>query len=288
MTGRALAVVAELGADLQPAGWRLTERAGHRPPPGPQPARPGPRHARGAGAGLHRHVQGPGRRTVDAGRDRRAAARRQGARRLRRPPRAGPGAGRGADRPRRRPTPPAAGRGPAGRPGRRARADRGAGGRRCRPRPASAGTARSHPPEASQALGWVLDAITDGGRRAVGALLRRRHAARPAPRRRRARALGRPRPSSRPATTTSSAAALEAGRDRRARRRAVDRPGHATRPTARSPRRCCAGWRCSASTRTQVGDRLVLTPACGLAGATPAWARTALDLVRRAAAQVDG
>jgi methionine synthase II (cobalamin-independent) len=38
----------------------------------------------------------------------------------------------------------------------------------------------------------------------------------------------------------------------------------------------------------QVGDHLVLTPACGLAGASSAWARTALDLVRRSAAQVDG
>jgi methionine synthase II (cobalamin-independent) len=38
----------------------------------------------------------------------------------------------------------------------------------------------------------------------------------------------------------------------------------------------------------QVGDRLVLTPACGLAGATPAWTRTALDLARRAATQVGG
>jgi methionine synthase II (cobalamin-independent) len=32
-----------------------------------------------------------------------------------------------------------------------------------------------------------------------------------------------------------------------------------------------------------LGDRLVLTPACGLAGASPAWARTALTLVRDAA-----
>src|SRR4051794_13629176 len=38
----------------------------------------------------------------------------------------------------------------------------------------------------------------------------------------------------------------------------------------------------------QVGGHLVLTPACGLAGASSAWARTALDLVRRSAAQVDG
>jgi hypothetical protein len=33
----------------------------------------------------------------------------------------------------------------------------------------------------------------------------------------------------------------------------------------------------------QLGDRLVLTPACGLAGATPDWARTALELVHKAA-----
>ena len=36
----------------------------------------------------------------------------------------------------------------------------------------------------------------------------------------------------------------------------------------------------------RVGDRLVLTPACGLAGASLAWARTALDLVRKAAANL--
>lgn len=34
------------------------------------------------------------------------------------------------------------------------------------------------------------------------------------------------------------------------------------------------------------GDRLVLTPACGLAGATPAWARQALQLCRKVAANV--
>jgi methionine synthase II (cobalamin-independent) len=33
-------------------------------------------------------------------------------------------------------------------------------------------------------------------------------------------------------------------------------------------------------------DRLVLTPGCGLAGATPGWARTALELVRAAAGRV--
>ena len=45
-------VIAGLGADLQPAGWRLTDAVGDRPPPGPVAARPGPRRARGAGAGL--------------------------------------------------------------------------------------------------------------------------------------------------------------------------------------------------------------------------------------------
>jgi methionine synthase II (cobalamin-independent) len=36
----------------------------------------------------------------------------------------------------------------------------------------------------------------------------------------------------------------------------------------------------------QVGEQLVLTPACGLAGASQVWARTALDLVRKAAANL--
>ncbi len=36
----------------------------------------------------------------------------------------------------------------------------------------------------------------------------------------------------------------------------------------------------------QLGDRLVLTPACGLAGAGREWARTALELCRKAAANL--
>jgi hypothetical protein len=38
----------------------------------------------------------------------------------------------------------------------------------------------------------------------------------------------------------------------------------------------------------QVGDRLVLTPVCGVAGAAPAWPRQALALLRTSAAQVSG
>ena len=37
-----------------------------------------------------------------------------------------------------------------------------------------------------------------------------------------------------------------------------------------------------------VGERLVVTPACGLAGATPAWARRAMTLARAAASALDG
>ncbi|MDQ3054810.1 MAG: methionine synthase, partial [Actinomycetota bacterium] len=39
-------------------------------------------------------------------------------------------------------------------------------------------------------------------------------------------------------------------------------------------------------TEEQVADRLVVTPACGLAGASPTWARDALRLSREVAAMV--
>jgi 5-methyltetrahydropteroyltriglutamate--homocysteine methyltransferase len=35
--------------------------------------------------------------------------------------------------------------------------------------------------------------------------------------------------------------------------------------------------------RTALRDRIGITPACGLAGATPQWARAAIELARRAA-----
>jgi len=37
----------------------------------------------------------------------------------------------------------------------------------------------------------------------------------------------------------------------------------------------------------ELGDRLVVTPTCGLAGASPSWSRTALSLARRAAEGLD-
>jgi hypothetical protein len=35
--------------------------------------------------------------------------------------------------------------------------------------------------------------------------------------------------------------------------------------------------------RSALRDRIGITPACGLAGATPEWARTAVELARKAA-----
>jgi hypothetical protein len=37
-----------------------------------------------------------------------------------------------------------------------------------------------------------------------------------------------------------------------------------------------------------LGERLVLTPSCGLAGASPAWARRSLTLLRTAAGHLSG
>ena len=226
MTGRALAVMAELGADLQPAGWRLTDAPGidHR-------------RARSLLAqdldGLEEQAQeyagasqGPGRRTVDPGSDRRAAARRQGACGLRRPTRAGAGSGRGADRPRRRPAPSAAGRAPDGGPGRRARADRGAGGRgadRVRLRRDTARCTRPRPRRRSAGCSTRSPALAPSPGCTRARPVRRSTCS---ARRWRRRALRRPDGARRPPTTTSSRAALEAGRDGRARRRPVHRPGN--------------------------------------------------------------
>ena len=197
----------------RPAARRLAahRRTRHRPPPGPQPARPGPRRARGAGPGLRRRVQGPGRRAVDPGRHRRAAARRQGARRLRRPPRPGPGAGRGPARP----TSPTYVGGCRTRTGWWSRSTSPPSPRcwrrRCRPPPASAGTAPSTRPRPRQALELGAPRSSRGRRRAVAAHLRRGHPARPAARRRRPRALRGPGPAL-ARDLDEAAAALDAGR----------------------------------------------------------------------------
>ena len=155
-------MVTELAFDLQPAGWRLT-------------GSPGIDHRRAASllaqdldtteelaAGPGGAVQDPGRRAMDAGRDRRATARRQGAGRPRRPTRPGPGARRGGARALRRR--PAAARPDA------SWSSRSTSPRcpRCwpvpsRPRAGSIATARSTPADAAQALTWVAEAAADAG-----------------------------------------------------------------------------------------------------------------------------
>ncbi len=144
-----------------------------------------------------------------------------------------------------------------------------------------------HPPEASEALGWVLAAV-DRGRGAepwvhscaagtpLGAAARR----------------GRPRAVGRPGVLTARDHDDWPRRSRRGRRSRSASCPPSTRPPRpprpRSPSRCCAGSTCSVSTRTELCEQLVLTPACGLAGASPAWARTALGLVTAAEGHVTG
>ncbi|CAA9315358.1 MAG: Methionine synthase, vitamin-B12 independent, putative, partial [uncultured Nocardioidaceae bacterium] len=116
------------GAGCGPAagGLAADRRTRHRPPTRGVHARPGPRPAGGAHAGLRGTAQGAGHRSLDAGVDDGATARRPGSRRPRSPTRAVTVARRGRDparrgsgapRPRRRPR----------RAGGRARAPGGAG-----------------------------------------------------------------------------------------------------------------------------------------------------------------
>ena len=111
MTGRALAVMAELGADLQPAGWRLTDAPGidHRRARSllAQDLDGLEEQAQGYDGAFKVQVAGPW--TLAATVERPRGDKVLGG--LRRPTRARAGAGRGARRPRRRPAPPAPGRG---------------------------------------------------------------------------------------------------------------------------------------------------------------------------------
>ena len=241
--------VAGLGADLQPAGWRLTDAPGvdHRRArsllgAGPRRrSRSWPRATTGA-------VQDPGRRAVDAGRDRREAARRQGARRPRRPPRARPGARRG----RCASTSPTCGAGcpgaDAGRPGRRAGAAGRAGRQgadRVRLRPAPHRCTR---PAASSALEWVFAAVRGRAPSPVAHCCAADGPSALLTRRRRGRRLGRPRPARRRGDDDAGGAPRgRAGRCPRGG--AVDRPRDAADRTRASPSGCCGGSTCSAWTR---------------------------------------
>jgi methionine synthase II (cobalamin-independent) len=286
MTGRALAVTAELGADLQPAGWRLTGFGGT----------PGVDHRRARSLlaqdldGLEEQAQGvegtfklqvAGPWTLAATVERPRGdkvladfgARRELAQALaegleqhvadvrRRVP--------GADRLVVQVDEPALAAVLAG----------------SVPTASGFGRHRSvHPPEASQALGWVLEAVTRAGAEpwlhscAAGApldLLRGAGA--------HGLSVDLGRLSAR--DHDELAAALEAGETvalgvlPSVDPEVVPMEGQVTESVLR--------WvEMLGLDLEETGDRLVVTPACGLAGASPAWTRSVLELARRAAANL--
>jgi methionine synthase II (cobalamin-independent) len=288
MTGRALAVVTELGADLQPAGWRLTGFGGT---PGVDQRRARSLLARDLD-GLEEQAQeyaGPFKVQV-AGPWTLAATveRPRGDKVL-------------ADFGARRDLAQALAEGVAEHVGdvrrRLPRADRlvvqvdepALAAVLSGSVPTASGFHRHRSvdlPEASQALGWVLDAITAAGAepwvhscakdtpldllRGAGALgLAVDHAVLSA------------------RDHDELAAALDAGQS--VALGVVPSTDPATAPTDGQVTEAVLRWlEMLGLDPDQVGERLVLTPACGLAGATSGWTRTALDLVRRAATQVGG
>ena len=161
MTGRALAVVAELGADLQPAGWRLTDAPGvdHRRARSllAQDLDLLEEQAQGFAGRLKAQVAGPWTLAATVERPKGGPC----PRRPRRPPRAGPGAGRGAPdhvADLRRRVPGADLLVQVDEP---ALPTVLAGGV-----PTASGLHRHrtvHPPEASQALEWVFAAVREAG-----------------------------------------------------------------------------------------------------------------------------
>ncbi len=168
--------------------------------------------------------------------------------------------------------------GPRAAPGRRARPRRGAArggadGLRFRQAP------RRRPARAIRAPGV---GVRRSGRvrcRALGALLRAGHAARPAARRRCPRTLGRLRRAhaGRPRRAGRGA---RGGRRRRPRAGPVARPRHPADDQALTDR--VLAWLDALGLDPDaVGQRLLVTPTCGLAGASPAWARRALTLAAR-------
>ncbi len=264
MTGRALAVVEGIAADLQPAGWRLTDTSGASTTgaPGrcsPRTSTPSRSWPRAAPARSRPRSPGRGpspRRSRSRGATRCSATTepdRDLARRSRRD-----------CAPRGRPAPPAGRRRPAGRPGRRAGARR----RRGREGPTASGFGRHRTvdlPEASAHLEWLVTAITDAGAEAWV------HSCAPqtpwfAGRGTGVTGLSADLAMLGPADLDTFAEALEQGRTP---------PWAWCRPPTRPPQ-CRTRGSSSASSgwldmlgldAEEVGDRLVLTPSCGLAGA---------------------
>jgi methionine synthase II (cobalamin-independent) len=143
-----------------------------------------------------------------------------------------------------------------------------------------------HPPEASESLAWVLDAVTESGAEpwvhtcASGtplALLRTSGV----------RGISVDLGLMTAADHDALAEALEGG-DRIALG-VVPTLDPATAPTDTEITERVLRWLDMLGLDpAEVGERLVLTPTCGLAGASPAWARRSLTLLRTAAANLSG
>jgi methionine synthase II (cobalamin-independent) len=283
MTGRALAVMAELGADLQPAGWRLTDAPGidHRRARSQlaQDLDGLEEQAQGYDGAFKVQVAGPWTlaATVERPRGDKVLA-DFGARRELAQALAEGLTFHVADLRRRLP-----------------------GGHRMVVQvdepaltavlagavPTASGFGRHrtvHPPEASEALGWVLDAITGAG---AEPWVHSCAAGRPLDLLRGAGAAG----LSVDHTQLSArdhdelAAALEDGQT--VALGVVPSTDPATAPTDGQVTEAVLRWtEMLGLDLDQIDDRLVLTPACGLAGASPEWTRTALELARKAAANL--
>ena len=194
------------------------------------------------------------------------------------------GAGGGGPRPPGRRTSPGARRRPAPAPGGRARPRGGAarrGTHRLGVRPAPLGG----PARALRAPGVAVRGGHRVGRGALGPLVRGGYAPRPAARRGCPRAVGRHLRAGRPPTTTCSA---RPSRPERAWRSAsYPRSTRPRSPPAQQLTDQVLGWLDRLGLDPDVvGQRLLVTPACGLAGASPAWARGALALCREVAANL--
>jgi len=141
-----------------------------------------------------------------------------------------------------------------------------------------------HPPEASEALAWVLEAIADAGAEpwvhtcASGtplALLRTSGA----------RGISVDLGLMTAADHDALAEALESGDT--VALGVVPALDPATAPTETEVTERVLRWLDMLGLDpAEVGDRLVLTPTCGLAGASPAWARSALGLLKTTAANL--
>ncbi len=273
LTGRTCALLVDLPVDLQPGGWRLVER------PGRDQRRAEDALARdldaleeAAARGAAGAAQGAGGRALDARGDARAARAR-----------ARPGRPRGRARPDREP-----GRGAC-----RCTWPTCAGG--C-PAPPSAAAARragaaggpDRPDPHEQRLRHAAQPCPAGrARRACDRARRRRRRARrsctAAPRTRRCACCARPAP----ARSRSTPRCSPSPTTTRSARRSRPAPGCCSAASPRSTRRSAARTTCwprsagsgagSAWRPRLLAQRVVLTPTCGLAGASTAYARRALQ-----------